>query len=49
MKDVDAFKAKWQSFNEMQRKAFVISFKDELAQILEYVRQQKAMIGTKAA
>jgi hypothetical protein len=45
MKDVDEFKAKWQTFTEMQRKAFVISFKDELAELLDYVRQQEAMIG----
>jgi ParB-like chromosome segregation protein Spo0J len=49
MKDVDDFKAKWQGFNDMQRKAFVMSFKDELGQILAYVREQEAMIGAKAA
>jgi hypothetical protein len=45
MTDVDNFKAKWCSFNEMQRKAFVMSFEEELVGLLEYVRQQKAMIG----
>jgi ParB-like chromosome segregation protein Spo0J len=46
---LDEFKKKWQSFNDMQRKAFVMSFKDELAEILEYVRAQEAMIGANAA
>jgi hypothetical protein len=45
MLDVDNFKAKWAAFDEMQRKAFVMSFEDELAVLLAYVREQKAMIG----
>jgi ParB-like chromosome segregation protein Spo0J len=45
MDDVDDFKKKWQGFDEMQRKAFVMSFKSELAELLEYVRQQEAMVG----
>jgi ParB-like chromosome segregation protein Spo0J len=45
MKDVDDFKAKWQAFNDMQRKAFVMSFVEELTGLLEYVREQQAMIG----
>jgi hypothetical protein len=45
MIDVDTFKKKWQSFNEMQRRAFVTSFKDELAGILKYIRDQEEMIG----
>jgi ParB-like chromosome segregation protein Spo0J len=44
---LDEFKRKWQAFNDMQRKAFVISFKDELAEILAYVQAQEAMIGAK--
>jgi ParB-like chromosome segregation protein Spo0J len=43
MKDVDDFKAKWVSFNDMQHKAFVMSFEKQLAGLLEYVRQQKEM------
>jgi hypothetical protein len=45
MTDLDNFKKKWQSFNEMQRRGFVMSFKDDLASLLEYVRQQEAMVG----
>jgi ParB-like chromosome segregation protein Spo0J len=45
MKDVDDFKAKWQSFDDMQRKAFVMWCEKELAKLLEYVREQQAMAG----
>jgi len=49
MKDVDAFKAKWEGFDQMQRRVFVSWFKDELATLLEDVRQEEAMRGAKAA
>jgi hypothetical protein len=49
MKDVDEFKAKWQSFTGVQRRAFVMMLKDELATILDDVRQQEAILGAKAA
>jgi hypothetical protein len=45
MKDVDDFKAKWQSFSDVQRRAFVMMLKDELAAILDDVRQQEAILG----
>jgi ParB-like chromosome segregation protein Spo0J len=45
MTDLDDFKKKWQSFNEMQRRGFVMTFEDQLAGILDFVRQQKALIG----
>ena len=45
MTALDDFKAKWVGFDEMQRKAFVMTFEEDLAGLLEYVRQQKAMIG----
>ncbi len=43
--DVDAFKKKWQGFDDMQRRAFVTAFKAEIAKLLELVQQQDAMIG----
>jgi hypothetical protein len=49
MKDVDDFKAKWQSFTDVQRRAFVMMLKDELTTILDDVRQQEAILGAKAA
>jgi hypothetical protein len=49
MKDVDDFKAKWQSFTDVQRRAFVMMLKDELAAILDDVQQQEAILGAKAA
>jgi hypothetical protein len=42
---LDEFKKKWQSFNEMQRRGFVASFKDEIAELLDAVRLQEEMIG----
>jgi ParB-like chromosome segregation protein Spo0J len=45
MKDLDDFKAKWKGFNEMQRRGFVATFMDELAEIIEHEREQQAMIG----
>jgi len=45
MTDLDDFKKKWASFNEMQRKGFVVTFMDELAKIIEDERKQRAMIG----
>ena len=48
MKDVDDFKAKWLSFSDVQRRAFVMMFKDELATILDGVRQQEAILGAAA-
>ena len=45
MKDVDDFKAKWLSFGNVQRRAFVMMLKDELATIPDEVRQEEAMIG----
>jgi ParB-like chromosome segregation protein Spo0J len=45
MKEVDDFKAKWQSFSDVQRRAFVMMLKDELAAILDDVRQQEAILG----
>jgi transposase len=49
MKDVDDFKAKWQGFTDVQRRAFVMMLKDELAAILDDVRQQEEILGAKAA
>src|SRR5260370_36657437 len=49
MTDLDDFKKKWQAFNDMQRRAFVTTLKDELAKILDYVRQQEAMVGAATA
>jgi hypothetical protein len=49
MIDLDNFKKKWQAFNDMQRRGFVSTFKDELGTILAYVLQREAMIGAKAA
>jgi hypothetical protein len=45
MTDLDNFKKKWQSFNDMQRRGFVATFEDELANIIDLARQQRAMIG----
>jgi ParB-like chromosome segregation protein Spo0J len=42
---LDDFKKKWQSFNDMQRRSFVASFKDEIAELLDAVRLQEEMIG----
>jgi transposase len=49
MKDVDDFKARWQGFTDVQRRAFVMMLKDELAAILDDVRQQEEILGAKAA
>jgi hypothetical protein len=49
MKDLDDFKSKWQTFNDMQRRGFVMTFKDQLAEILDFVRQQEAMAGATSA
>ncbi len=45
MINLDAFKTKWQGFDKMQRKAFVTWFKAKLAELLELIKQEAAMIG----
>jgi hypothetical protein len=47
--EFDAFKERWQRFDEMQQRAFVMSFKDGIAKHLEYIKQQEAMIGGQQA
>jgi ParB-like chromosome segregation protein Spo0J len=48
IKDLDEFKEKWKGLNEMQRRGFVATFIDELAEIIEHEREQQAMIGAAA-
>ena len=43
--EFDAFKAKWQSFSEMQQRAFVMSFKDGIAKHLDYIKHQEALLS----
>jgi ParB-like chromosome segregation protein Spo0J len=45
MAALDEFQARWRGLDDMQRKAFVTNFESDLAGLLDYVRQQKAMIG----
>jgi hypothetical protein len=45
MTDLDEFKKKWKSFTPMQRRGFVETFEDELAEIIDHARQQRALIG----
>jgi hypothetical protein len=39
------FKKKWQGFDAVTRRSFVIAFKKEIADVLAQVQQQEAMIG----
>jgi ParB-like chromosome segregation protein Spo0J len=48
MVEFDEFKKKWQSFNEMQKRAFVMFAKDDLDKLLQQVKQQEALIGAAA-
>ena len=45
MKALEEFKSKWIVLDEMQRRAFVISFYTELAELVAYQQEQQAMIG----
>ena len=47
MTDLDEFKKKWQSFNEMQRRGFVLTFLDELEKFVKREREQQAMVGAR--
>jgi hypothetical protein len=44
----DEFKKKWQGFDEMQKRAFVMAFKAEIATVLDYINKQEEMIGKAA-
>ena len=49
MRALDDFITKWAGFDEMQRRAFVMKLEVELAGLLEYVREQKALLGDATA
>ena len=49
MRALDDFITKWGGFDEMQRRAFVMKLEVELAGLLEYVREQKALLGDATA
>jgi hypothetical protein len=40
--EVDTFKVMWRNFDEMQKRAFVDDFKEELTGHLDYINQQQA-------
>jgi hypothetical protein len=42
---LEDFKKKWQGFDAVTRRSFVIAFKNEIADVLAQVQQQEAMIG----
>jgi hypothetical protein len=48
MKELDEFKKKWASFNEMQRRGFVGTFIDDLEKLIQHEREQQAVIGPTA-
>jgi hypothetical protein len=41
--ELDAFKAQWRNFDEMQKRLFVEGFKDEISGWLDYINQQQAL------
>jgi ParB-like chromosome segregation protein Spo0J len=43
--ELEAFRATWRNFNEMQKRAFVEGFKDELTGYLDYINQQQALLS----
>jgi hypothetical protein len=47
MTDLDEFKKKWQGFNDMQRRGFVLTFLDELEKFVKREREQQAMVGAR--
>jgi hypothetical protein len=43
--ELDAFRATWRNFNEMQKRVFVQDFKDELISYVDYINQQQALLS----
>jgi ParB family chromosome partitioning protein len=43
--ELDAFRATWRNFNEMQKRVFVQDFKDELISYVDYINEQQALLS----
>jgi hypothetical protein len=48
MTDVDEVKTKWKGFNDLQKRAFVETYHDEIAKIVQDIDDQRAMVGVAA-